>query len=157
MDIALIFNKAGLVNLEEDLIDIQLFGPDLMTNKDLESAVIISLFSDRRAKSDDPLDDDDKKGWWGDNYQDQINYKIGSRLWLLSRAKQTTQTLNRAREYVYECLRWLIDDKVASKLEVEVDWIARGAKAAMGIAIKIYRPGKVSEYNYVWEPIANAL
>src|SRR5687767_5037389 len=97
MDVALLFQPGTLI------ADIQLDGPDLLSGEDLETAIILSLFTDRRAKADDILDDpNDKRGWWGDTYSEIANDKIGSRLWLLSRAKITNTTLNRAREYVSE-------------------------------------------------------
>ncbi|EPN56356.1 Phage GP46, partial [Pseudomonas syringae pv. actinidiae ICMP 19079] len=48
-------------------------------------SVVISLFTWRRAEADDPIDDAERFGWWGDTYPTQANDRIGSRLWLLRR------------------------------------------------------------------------
>ncbi|MDE9430177.1 phage GP46 family protein [Xenorhabdus bovienii] len=40
---------------------------DLVTGDDLQTAIIISLFTDRQARSDDDFDGVDRRGWWGDN------------------------------------------------------------------------------------------
>lgn len=84
----------------------------------LPRAVIISLWSWRRANPDDvaatPM------GWWGDTYPTVDNDRIGSRLWLLSREKITTDTLNRANDYIKEALSWMLDDGVAAKITTEV-------------------------------------
>lgn len=82
----------------------------------LPRAVIISLFSWRRANPDDnapqPL------GWWGDTFPTVTGDRIGSRLWLLGREKITNETLNRARDYAIEALQWLLDDGVTARIDV---------------------------------------
>ncbi len=51
----------------------------------LVRAVLISLFTWRRANADDTLPDPRgfRMGWWGDTYPVVANDRIGSRLWLL--------------------------------------------------------------------------
>lgn len=99
-------------------------------------AVIISLFSWRRANPDDELPTEDRFGWWGDTFATEQNDRIGSRLWLLSRAKLTNDTLTKAEGYVREALQWLIDDNVAARIDVEVE---REGIDRMEIGVTIYR------------------
>ena len=47
--------------------------------------------------------------------------KLGSKLWLLLRQKITDETLNRAQEYAYDALKWLIDDGICSDITVDVE------------------------------------
>src|SRR5260363_352074 len=70
---------------------------------DLQIAVMISLFTGRQARPDDVIPDGstDARGWWG-------KPNIGSRLWLLERAKATEATRQQARDYMTEALQWLI-------------------------------------------------
>lgn len=82
----------------------------------LTRAVLISLFTWRRAERDDAAER--PNGWWGDTYPTMGNDRIGSRLWLLSRSKLTNKTPQQAREYMQQALSWLTDDGVASRLEV---------------------------------------
>lgn len=100
--------------------DWSLAGADLASGNDIVSAVLISLFTDRLAGSDDALPDGtpDRRGWWGD----VSNNLIGSRLWLLARAKHTQATLGLAEAYIAEALQWLIDDGLASKIDVHAEW-----------------------------------
>ncbi|AQY66599.1 hypothetical protein EKA85_10450 [Pseudomonas veronii] len=90
--------------------------PSLETS--LVRAVVISLFTWRRAATDDPVDDDERFGWWGDSYPTIADDRIGSRLWLLRRVKLTTDTQRDAEFYAREALQWLLDDNQV--LEVEV-------------------------------------
>ena len=91
-------------------------GPDLESGRDLGSAVIISRFTDRLANGDDVLPlGDDPRGWVGDLGQP---VKIGSRLWLLERAKLSLQTGAIAKSMAAEALQWMIDDGVVAKFEI---------------------------------------
>jgi phage gp46-like protein len=86
-------------------------------------AVLISLFTWRRANADDTLPDPKgfRMGWWGDSYPAVANDRIGSRLWLLARAKLTLTTVQRAQDYAEEALQWLIDDGVAARIAVRAE------------------------------------
>lgn len=79
-------------------------------------AVIISLFSWRRADSSDDIDSDQsKQGWWGDTYSVD---RIGSKLWQLLRQKITDEVLTRAEDYSRTALQWLIDDGHVDEIKV---------------------------------------
>jgi phage gp46-like protein len=86
----------------------------------LVRAVVISLFTWRRARPDDPHEGT-RWGWWADGLVDDGNDRIGSRLWLLAREKLTDRTLVRAREYANEALQWLLDDLVATSIVVTAE------------------------------------
>ncbi|MBI6634006.1 MULTISPECIES: phage GP46 family protein [Pseudomonas] len=90
--------------------------PSLETS--LIRAVVISLFTWRRAATDDPVDDDERFGWWGDSYPTIADDRIGSRLWLLRRVKLTADTQRDAEFYAREALQWMLDD--GQVLEVDV-------------------------------------
>lgn len=90
--------------------------PSLETS--LIRAVVISLFTWRHAATDDPVDDEERFGWWGDSYPTIADDRIGSRLWLLRRVKLTADTQRDAEFYAREALQWLLDDNQV--LEVEV-------------------------------------
>lgn len=120
------------------VIDGQSIPLGLDSAEPLVRAVIVSLFTWRRANPDDELPGDMKMGWWGDSFPTVPNDRIGSRLWLLARAKITAETILRAREYAEEALRWLVEDGVASRVEVEVE---RQGLTTLALACRIYKTG----------------
>ncbi|AMB85795.1 hypothetical protein AWM79_10975 [Pseudomonas agarici] len=87
----------------------------------LTRSVLISLFTWRRANSDDPIDDDERFGWWGDSFPVVSDDRIGSRLWLLRRVKLTARTQLDAQFYAREALQWLIDDGHCSAIEITTE------------------------------------
>ena len=125
-------------------------GADDGTGGDLTAAVLVSLFTDRRATDDFVLTDGttNRRGWWGDTFEDE---PIGSRLWQLERSKRSTAVLLAARDYCTDALRWLLRDGVVSKVDVQTFWAGR---AALGILIAIREadgPGAVIETRLPWE------
>lgn len=105
---------------------------------DLPRAVINSLFSWRRAESDDILPGTSRYGWWADTYDDD-GEKFGSRLWLLSRSKTTEEVTLLAREYAQEALQWLIDDGVATEVNVTAE---RGEEGRLDLSVEVVRVGE---------------
>jgi phage gp46-like protein len=128
--------------------DWQLLGPVLVTGNDLASATLISLFTDRIANTDDVIPDgtDDPRGWWGDLGEDK---PIGSRLWLLSRAKQTQETLNNAVDYAKEALEWFVDDSVAARVDVFAQWVRT---SFLGLQVILYNQdgSTIASLSYAW-------
>ena len=144
-------------NSEAQAADIFLAGADLGGDDDLTTAVIISLFTWRRARPDDVLPDfiGDRKGWFGDKLADVDCDQIGSRLWLLAREKITTETIARAREYCVEALQWLVVDKVASRVDVEIE---RNGMDRIDIVVTVYRlDGTARDLRFAdaWEGLNN--
>lgn len=125
----------------------------LSSDGGLGAAVLLSLCLDRRAEPDDQLDDSGlfaARGWVGDALAlageaagvDQI----GSRLWLLARAKQVDETLRQAEDFAREALDWLLADGLAAEVGVAAAWIARGV---MELAVTITPPaGEPQVFSY---------
>ena len=118
--------------------DIAVADGDLETDDGLQTAVIVSLFTDTRVETDElPAGSADKRGWWGQTLQDDTDDAFGSKLWLLEREKRTLAVLPRFEEYCREALAWLIEDNLA----VSVDVTARfGIRRSVAIGIEIRTP-----------------
>lgn len=147
-----------LWNAEKLGADAVLKNGDLDELDELNTAVIISLFSWRRANADDVLPDEtaDPQGFWGDMFATHQGDRLGSRLWLLSREKLTQETLNRAKEYAQEALQWLIEDAVASRVVVDVE---RKGLDQLALLVTVYRSAgnvAVLRFDQVWEGLRNA-
>ena len=131
-------------------------GAELLTVADgtferdiLQEIIATSLFTWRRARDgDDVPDGASRMGWLLDS-------ELGSRLWLLARAKVTAQTLIDARQYAEEALAWLVDDGVASKVAVTVERAASRGAGMSGVAIEVAvtrprAPESRLRYDLIW-------
>ncbi|REG57755.1 phage gp46-like protein [Paraburkholderia sp. BL6669N2] len=131
--------------------DWSMSGSLLTTGDDLQTAIIISIFSDRMAQPGDVIPDGsgDPRGWWADDA-----VPIGSRIWLLRRAKQTKETLQRAYDYLAESLQWLIDDGVVGRFDISAQWVRI---SVLGAQITAYKPDgtllTTGRYTWAWEGI----
>lgn len=130
---------------------------DLGVDEGLTTAVILSLFTDRRALPGDTPPGGasgwggDRRGWWGDALTPEA--PLGSRLWLLAREKTTAETAARARTYVREALEWMLRAGVAARLTVTAEAIPADSRVEVAVAIE--RPGgDTVQYRWrnVWEP-----
>ncbi|WP_448660291.1 phage GP46 family protein [Sphingomonas sp. CJ99] len=150
-DIALVFRA------DDWTADLMLADGQLAADDGLRTAILLSMFTDARARPDDALADGaDPRGWWGDGFASVENDAIGSRLWLvLERGKALASTALRARDIVREALAWLIDDRVASAVDVQTmiqPISATRRSAALAIAVTITRPdGRTERFDYVWD------
>lgn len=139
--------------LTDGSFDMALDGYDLQRDDGLETAVFLSLFTDRRATADivpAEFQGDDLRGYWGD-VAAEAGDQFGSLLWTLQREKQTSQVLARAQQYALEALAWMKQDFVSNRIEVATSYPARGV---LRIEVDIYRPGKKEpvrlRYDYEW-------
>lgn len=114
---------------EPPRFDVALDGHDLARDDGLRTAVLRSLFTDRRAADDDAGDDGEMRGWWADP-------DFGSRLWLLLREKETAGVLIRAKAYADEALLWFVDEGIVRSVAVAASWVRRGV---LGITIDMVR------------------
>lgn len=134
MDIALILDSQLIT------VDMAIDGPGLAVDDGLRTALLVSLFTDARSRDDDelPAGETRRRGWWGDLLAVPGD-GIGSRLWLLAREKQTEETRERAQDYAREACQWLIDDGVASQVDVSAEWL--DGVGRLGLAVTVHRPG----------------
>lgn len=129
---------------------------DLKTGADLETAAVISFFSDRLAHVDDRLpdpQDSDRRGWWAD--WDAEEGPIGSRLWLISREKSTEEVRLRVEDYCREAVQWILDDDVADTVEITVEW-ADSPPSRLDVNVVISRARAVllhRSYSWAWKQI----
>ncbi|WP_312584962.1 phage GP46 family protein [Atlantibacter sp.] len=118
----------------------------------LTRAVVISLFTWRRAKPDDETDV--PMGWWGDTWPVAQNDRYGSRLWLLQRKKLTNQTALEARTYIREALQWMIEDGLVSRIDLIIQ---RTGINELGNSITLWRNGEPTTISFddLWSAIIN--
>jgi phage gp46-like protein len=130
----------------------------------LATAVIVALGTDALALPGDvlpDLDDTDRRGWWGDFDAEEIwdGWPIGSRLWLLQRAKitgsgaQQGPTTVRVENYIREAIQPFIDRRIATHMEVEATHVSRDRIDAR---VRLFRGPSLEvdlRYQILWDGV----
>jgi phage gp46-like protein len=144
MDASLVWDPP---NARADLV---VFGAGLLTGNDLETAVLISLFTDHEADPGDilPRTEFDRRGWWADRYETPD--KIGSKLWQAFWRQRVPDTLNWARDTAQQSLQWMVEDGVASAVAVVPSFYGSGGLA---LHIAVTQPPGVSVFRYAWDQL----
>ena len=96
--------------------DLEIVNGDFRLDLGLSTAVLISLFSDRRLEEDEELEggETDRRGWWADSAAD----RYGSHLWRFDRSKMVPSTQAGVEGAARESLQWLKSDGIAGEVEV---------------------------------------
>lgn len=136
--------------------DLAIAPPGLAEDDGLETAVIISLFTDARAPDAAELPDgsQDRRGWWGDAYAADAGDSTGSLIWLLTRSKQLQTVVQQVHDYARTALDWLVVDGVAQSVDVVAEITA---PEVLGWSVAIYRLNKpVARYRFeaFWQGVA---
>jgi len=79
------------------------------------------------------------------------NDRLCIRLWLEAREKHTHSGLARVKGYATEALRWLLEDKIATAVDVETLIVRTGV---LGISAVIHRPASDPvkyQFDYIWQ------
>lgn len=163
-DIRLVQNSAAFPAYQIP-IDWSLLGDGTLDDTQaLATAVVVALGTDRLALPDDILpdpDSTDRAGWWGDLDAAELfdGWPIGTRLWLLKRAKivgpeaPEGATVSRVEEYISEAIQPFVDLKIASSFEVEAQ---RVGVERIDALVTIYRGPKTPvelRFQILWQEI----
>lgn len=121
-------------------------------------AVVVSLFTWRRALPTDVLDGDDLQGWWGDSYPAVADDRIGSRLWLLRRRTLVAQTTLDAIRYAEEALAWMVEDELLVAVRVTAQ--RQGLSTLSMRVVGLFGDGSAEllvDFNDIWRVIQNGI
>lgn len=139
-DVAIIFS-------EEDGFDIDFTNTEFKTDNGLQTAIYISLFSNRRH--------DDQEGYWGDMFPEAENDKHGSILWSLKREKISKELLKRIEDAATDALKWMIEDGIAKAIAVEA---VRVGTYNIRINIEITKSNNAKpKFSYLWEGVIDGI
>jgi phage gp46-like protein len=139
--------------------DFAIAGGDLAMDETLDTAVLVSLFTDRVADPGDtlPPGSTDPRGWWGDTaflqqQGDNPPDLIGSKLWLRVNGLLTQANLNQMGQDVLQALQWMIEDGVAQSVTCRPVQTGVGS-AALPIFItrRVNGQPATTTYDAVWD------
>jgi len=88
-------------------------GPDgdILTEDFFDTALLMSIFCERRAPASDVPESHRRRGWIGNEFTP--DFEIGSLLWLYEQSRATLTILRGIETVILNGLQWLIDDGFA--------------------------------------------
>lgn len=128
----------------------ELSGGDFVTNNNFDTSLTISLFGDKRADPSEVPAVQNRRGWWGNPFNtDDIEFELGSKLWLLNQERATPATLSKAIGYAREALQWLVNDGHAQRVDVS----GVLSQNNIQLSVTIFRDSGVTETKYydLWD------
>jgi len=120
---------------------------DIETEDQLDTAILVSLFTDKRASGSDVQKPQDRRGWIGDLETPGDLY--GSLLWLFEQSRLTGAVAAKIGSFGRLCLEWMTRDSIAT--EVSARAIVRASRVDLQIDIK--KPNSPAEARVfaLWE------
>ena len=121
---------------------------DIATEDFFDTAILMSLFCERRASSSEMPVSHYRRGWIGN--ESTKGFEIGSKVWLFEQSRLTRKTLNGINSVVREGLQWMIDENIALEIAVSSEL---GENNTIAVEITITRPSSKVEKRYfeLWE------
>ena len=125
------------------IYDIQV-GPDgdIETEDSLDTAILVSLFSDRRVSESEQPSEYKRRGWVGNESTPGI--QIGSRVWLYDQARITNTTLSGISDAASDCLQWMVDQGIAKGVSAT----ATATSTGVSLNVSITRPTSEVEQRF---------
>ena len=115
----------------------------------LNTSILRSLLSERRALPDEMTDPKRRRGWIGND-----KYENGSKIWLLSQSRLTRSNINRLETEAESALQWLVDDGLAVLVEDAVV-VVQGGRVFLTVTIR-YSDDSVENITLaLWENTGN--
>ena len=139
-DIAIVWNPATSSG------DWAMSNGDLQSGSDLQSAILVSLFTDAYAPDfvpPPPSGPPNPRGCWTDTY---TGFQIGSLLWTRTRLIKTQGALLLIQGDCQNALAWMVTIGVVASFDVEANFVNR---TALALAITAHMPdGTTQTFNY---------
>lgn len=114
-DLAVSLDATGIFDIELDAVN-----RDAGTSGGLYDAILISLFSDRRARKDEVAEPMKRRGWIGDLVSDVPGDLHGSGLWFFMQSRLTDSVAAGIEAEARNCLQWMIDERLCSSVAAKV-------------------------------------
>ncbi len=120
---------------DDGLFDLIIEDGDFKLAEGLETALLVSLFSDRRAYFDEVPDPLKRRGCIIDLVAEEPGDKYGSGLWFYEQSRLSTEVRNGIKNEAEMSLQWTVTDKLATF--VQADAIRKPADRSLALNITL--------------------
>jgi len=107
-----------LLKNEDGIYDMSITNGDFTNIEGLDTAILMSLLIDKRADASEVGEPSARRGWIGNEQNEDPDYEVGSKLWLLDQSRILQDTVNRSEDFVRDSLIWMIEDSLVKDVGV---------------------------------------
>ncbi len=140
----------GFFDVKGPSPDLVIENGDLKADNGLETACLISMFSDARVTEEQlPSGETDPRGYWADEIAEVIGDVFGSNLWLFDRGKIVEGAVGQIQDAVKSSLGWMLDEGIAESIEVTASIVELTKVVTV---VKIRKPqGDDIPFKFIWD------
>lgn len=123
---------------------------DFILDDTFDISLIMSLFVDARAAQSEIPEPLARRGFWGDLilFKNDNEIESGSKLWM-TRGRRTEALKNKAIDYAYKALQWLVTRNYAKEVRVDAAFAPNGIILDISITIE---DNSIEKFNFkLWE------
>lgn len=153
------FTDVVLKRDADGIYDLALDGPtsDLATTQGYETALMCSLFSDRRAAADEVGDPFKRRGWIGNLVADTPGDNYGSGLWLYEQRRGTQEVCTALAQEARTSLSWMIDESLVSTVSPTFTYDPAKRRMVLNIVESAIQGGVLRRTFEIWDATARGL
>jgi phage gp46-like protein len=124
---------------------------DIVTKDFFDTAILMSLFCERRAGPSEVPESHRRRGWIGN--ESTPGFEIGSKVWLYEQERVTRSIFNLLSQEAFNAFEWFIDDGFVISIKTNVGL----NNGSVELTVEFKRSGaKVETKNYtLWENTGN--
>lgn len=142
------FTDIAIERNDDGIYDIVIDGDrDLATVSGFETAIMCSLFSDRRAANDEVADPLKRRGWIGNLVSDTPGDNYGSGIWLYEQRRGTSEVIAAVSDEARQSLDWMVSGRMVRSIDAQASYDP--AKRSMMLLMQAIDPlGGVSRKSF---------
>ena len=123
--------------------DIDFVNGDFEMTQGLDTAIYLSVLAEKRASPSQVTEPTLRRGHFTNEFSDIEGYEVGSLLWLYTQqSKNTLSNLSLIESAVQNGLKWLVEDKIVSKVEVVATKQNTGVNIGINLINKLQKDSK---------------
>jgi len=136
----------ALFQTESQFFDFEIENGDFKFTQGLDSAILTSLFLEKRADKSEVPRPELRRGWIGNLSNQDPTFEKGSKLWQLEQARLNQDSLNKAVNEAQLSLQWLVDDGLY--IEIRVSGEIRRASDSIRLQIVFVQSASETETRF---------
>lgn len=142
-----------ILNTDKGYYDFEwLESGDISTDQTMDTSILMSIFEEVRASSNEIPQSNRRRGWIGN--ESTPGFEQGSKTWEFEQERITGTILAELGVIVRNSLQWMIDDDIVKNVEVEQPFLSNGKVC---VYINFGRDGSKVDHRFyeLWENTGN--